>query len=111
MSAFTDSIDHELQGLEAVSAGPCPGCSECFPDASDADEPTNDEHDLASEPHFSWSTCECCGSRLGGDRHPAHGLIPNADGSLKGAALVHFDICVDCLLYLANGDEPESWES
>lgn len=89
MSKFTEAVEQGLEGLDFVSTGTCPGCNEC---------PTIDE------PHFSWSPCDCCNSSLGGDRHAAHGK--DKDGNL-----VHLDICVDCLMYIANGDEPEIWDS
>ena len=64
----------------------------------------DERYELASEPSFSWAPCECCGSSLGGDRYPAHGIDPDdANGSV-----VHLDVCADCLMYLANGDEPEN---
>lgn len=52
------------------------------------------------EASFSWSECDICSSRLGGDRSPWHYVH---DGKLyhgEGA-------CTDCVLYLANGDVPE----
>lgn len=51
------------------------------------------------EGSFSWSSCACCGSRLGGDRYCAHGF--DDDGEI-----IHFDICTNCLYFLANGDVP-----
>ena len=64
----------------------------------------NEQYQLAGEPSFSWSQCEGCGSRLGGDRHPAHATVG------LNHEVVHLDVCVDCVMYLANGDEPENWE-
>lgn len=52
------------------------------------------------ETEFSWSACDACGSTLGGDRTPAHGLDTNG-------AVLHMHVCVDCVEYLANGDLPE----
>ena len=52
--------------------------------------------DIASEPHFSWSHCESCGSTLGGNRYAAHGI--EKDGSLN-----HFEVCEDCLYFLNYG--------
>jgi hypothetical protein len=52
---------------------------------------------------FSWSSCDSCGSSLGGDRYVAHGVDANKD-------IIHMDICVDCLMFFANGDVPEEWE-
>jgi len=51
---------------------------------------------------FSWRPCELCGSQLGGDRYAAHGYSDRH-------GIVHYDVCVDCVMYLANGEEyPES---
>ncbi len=88
---YQEAVEHNLSGIEHVSTGACPGCAEC-----DLDRDCS-EHDreLAEEPHFSWQPCECCGSNLGGERHPAHGLI---DGKL-----VHLSVCTDCLYYLNYG--------
>lgn len=50
---------------------------------------------------FSWSGCGICGSSLGGTMESWHGV--DAEGRI-----LHFDdACVDCVVYLANGDEPE----
>ena len=88
MSKFTKAVEHGLEGLEFVSTGIIETCEEC------------PEFDEGS---FSWSTCDCCGSHLGGDRFAAHGR--DIDGNI-----LHLDVCVDCLMYIANGDEPETWE-
>ena len=105
MSRYTDAVERELEGLTAVSSGLCPGCEQCASDKGmELDEFSEalECGEIADEPSFSWSRCECCGSSLGGDRHPAHAIT--GDGQL-----IHFEICVDCLFYLAYGDEPENW--
>ena len=51
---------------------------------------------------FSWSPCEVCGCSLGGDRHKAAIIVPGTD-----TEPIELDCCVDCLCFLANGDEPE----
>ena len=48
---------------------------------------------------FSWSECDICGSRLGGDREAWHYM---ADGKLRHCE----GACVDCVAYLANGTVP-----
>ena len=107
MSRFTDAIDKGLDGLSYVSPGACPGCSECgLEDVKDTDDKRYEE---ANEHWFSWRRCECCGSTFGGMRRPAHYLVPDENGSVVGAEIGHLDICEDCLVFLANGDEPESW--
>lgn len=93
---FKQAIEHNLKGLEHISTGACPGCDEC----GLSDEPSDHERDLAGEPSFSWCACECCGSSLGGDRHPAHGVISDAT---KTGQILHFLVCSDCLYYLNYG--------
>ena len=74
------------------------------PDADDLDlstlkavecEPSECERESAEEASFSWSACDCCGSTLGGDRHPAHGWLDKQ--------LVHLSVCNDCLYYINYG--------
>ncbi len=50
------------------------------------------------DPYFSWQPCECCGSRLGGDRYEANGYIP-ATGEASGL----FSVCPDCIYYAEYG--------
>ena len=104
MSAFTEAVEHYLDGLKHVGTGAIRhDCGECYQDDSLSDD---DWSDSANEAGFSWSQCDGCGSTLGGSRHPAHGWT-----EINGREiLVHLDICTDCLMYLANGDEPETWE-
>lgn len=47
---------------------------------------------------FSWSSCDTCGSNLGGNRHLVH---REWDGEWDTMSS-----CGDCLLYVANGDLP-----
>ena len=89
LTEFQKAVESGLEGLDAVSPGAMPDRVCC----------EDNEHD---EPYFSWSPCDCCSSRLGGDRYAAHGIDEDGD-------IVHLDVCVDCLMYLANGDEPEDW--
>jgi len=35
----------------------------------------------SGDPSFSWTPCETCGSRLGGDRHDANALIETIEGA------------------------------
>jgi hypothetical protein len=60
--------------------------------------------EVADEGSFSRQYCECCGSALGGNRYAAHGWL---DGITDIEHLIHLEICQDCLMYLANGEEPE----
>ena len=88
MSKFTLAVERGLSGYKHESVGISPGCDEC---------PEFDEA------HFSWQSCEVCGASLGGDRYPAHACDVNGD-------IVHFDVCPDCVQYIANGEEPDSGE-
>jgi hypothetical protein len=54
-----------------------------------------------SEPSFSWSGCDLCGSDLGGDFEPWHAID-------AGGEIIHGNhACQDCICYLANGDLPK----
>ena len=66
--AFLDAVEHECRGL-TVS----PGCRGSQCEYAEGDE----NHQC--EASFSSSECDSCGSRLGGDRHPATAL----DGDLN----------------------------
>lgn len=105
-SAFRAAFERGTAGLEALSVGICATCPVCqsnhgmspaaFYSAVQAGK-------IESEPGFSWSSCDLCGSGLGGDREPYHWI--------DGGKLRHGDgACVDCIVYIANGDEPEEWE-
>lgn len=107
MSAYTDAVTANLEGLTAISTGACPGCPECMEHDgfTSADDHTSAWHrgDTCSDTHFSWCPCGICGSTLGGDRERWHALGANRE-------ILHFDdACTDCVLYLAYGDEPEQW--
>jgi hypothetical protein len=52
--------------------------------------------DNEQEPYFSWMPCECCGSRLGGDRI-------DASGYSKSKVAYEFSICTDCEYYAEYG--------
>lgn len=103
MSNFIKAVERNLRGLEPVAAGPSPGCGDCLP-CDHPDDPSDDWRDLASEPSFSRSRCDGCGSTFAGSRYPAHGYMQD-----RGEWL-HLDVCTDCYLYLANGDTPEDWK-
>ncbi len=61
------------------------------------------------EESFSWVSCGICRTTLGGNRCTWH-WIRGGDENGKGGDIVHEDnMCMDCVLFLANGDEPEGW--
>lgn len=70
------------------------------------------ECETAGEGHFSWLPCDGCGSGLGGQRFPLHGVVADTMDEAREAdkEITHFDVCVDCLMYHANGEEPETWQ-
>lgn len=132
--AFVEAIERNTAGLTAVSTGVCHGCEQCRDehgqkitcptcngegwidednDCQDCDgdgkrQLTMEEFEeewshgrVDAEPSFSWSGCDICGSSLGGNMEPWHGVDENGE-------IVHGDnACVDCVMYLANGDLPE----
>lgn len=107
MSRFTEAVEHYCEGL-TVATGAAPGCEGCL-DCDDPDDPSDDWHDWANEGSFSWSDCESCGSTLGGSRYPAHGIVREDCPHLRVGTAIHMNICADCLIYHANGDEPDEW--
>ena len=108
MSKYTDAVERGLDGLKCVSVGLCEGCDECYQTYGDNDPSEfvdmmrNGE--LSDEGGFSSSECGICGSKLGGDRYIWHWVD-------EYNTIIHEnDCCRDCLMYLANGDEPDSWD-
>ena len=106
MSAYTDAVARELEGLEGVSTGICPGCRTCQEQlgfkSMRAFKRAYEQGGCPNDGGFSWHPCTVCGSRLGGDREPLHYILNRRIQHSDGA-------CVDCVMYLANGDEPETW--
>jgi hypothetical protein len=98
VNGFLWAIETYCKGLETVA----PGCAGELCEHGDA----GPEH--TCEPSFGWEQCDSCGSTLGGDRMPAYGLYRPE----KGAKLetIEMTICIDCVLFHANGDTPEHWE-
>jgi|TARA_R100000093_G_C1890247_1_gene56737 hypothetical protein len=96
MSAFTDAIEYNWPDY-VIS-----------PDtwASSIEEHGEDYQDEGS---FSWQECDSCGSTLGGDRHEATAIHKKAFGSTPTMtnAIHEISICTDCLMFHANGDEPD----
>lgn len=62
-------------------------------------------HEAAeAEGEFSWSTCDCCGSHIGGTRYACTALPPNP---AENKDFCTYWVCTDCYLYIANGDVPD----
>ena len=138
MSAFTDAFEHYTEGMQ-VAPGASRGCPDCMLEEDvavtcsscghsesydmselmtggetlivcctdfklDAEKRMTDEeyYALANEANFSSTQCDGCGSNMGGDRHPAHTLLEKE--------WIHIEVCTDCLMYIANGDEPVEGE-
>jgi hypothetical protein len=95
---YVAAFRNGMAGLDYPSSGPCPGCEDCgLADHPDMDCP---EYEIAGEPFFSWSRCECCARPEGGNRSPAHAWL---DGRI-----IHLDICDDCVYYLEYGKLDDS---
>ena len=123
---FVEAIERNTEGLQAVSTGPCSGCEQCRDEygvevacecGGDDDcekcdghakrPPTMEEFDeqlsteqAFSEGFFSWQGCDLCDSSLDGTFEPWHAVDANNE-------IIHGErACVDCVMYLANGDLP-----
>lgn len=98
MSEYTDAVARGLTDLRAASVGCCPGCPEC-------EEHHRYEGELIDEGSFSASRCGICGTSMGGQRFAWHWIDDHRN------EIVHEDdACTDCVMYLANGEEPDQWE-
>ena len=94
---FLRAIRTYCEGLESVAIG-CLG-EKC--------EYAEGDPDHRCEPGFSWTQCDSCGSTFGGDREEAHGIFRDGEGHI---GTVQMSVCVDCVMYHANGDVPEEWQ-
>ena len=106
MSAFTDALDHNMAGLTNINPGfasSCPDCRHAYGFDSEAGAESAYEAGLSDEGSFSWHSCECCGTHLGGNRSAMHAFD-------EAGTLYHLEACDDCVIYFANGDEPDEWE-
>ncbi len=106
MSEFTEAIDRNWPDYTIA-----PGASRltcCVSWADDEDKITDDDLSSADEGSFSWSGCDACGSNLGGNRYPAHAIKTSSFGKPRqNGDICHIDICERCLMFHANGEEPE----
>lgn len=103
---FVKAVERECDGLTGLNVGAsavCPTCLDLYgiEDTGDTDAMQEQLNEFDS-PSFSREACDTCGSGLGGDRYCAHGFM-------KDGNLIHLDVCVDCVMYFANGDVPDQW--
>lgn len=105
---FVQAFERHTKGLEAISSGLCASCSDCQStfDASEKKLAKLIDEGLSNEGGFSRSGCDTCCSSLGQLLYAGHALI-EIDGK---KVLTHLDLCEDCILFIANGDIPNSWE-
>lgn len=95
----TDGIKHISTGIYSK----CQGCQRQWGMGAAELEAACQADEVTDEGGFSGRRCEGCGSGLGGNRYAAHGFTDDN-------TVVHLDVCEDCLIYIANGDEPKNWE-
>lgn len=93
--AFIDAIERRWDGYTIA-----PGCM-----GSQCEYAEDEEH--TCEASFSWSHCESCGSHLGGTKSKAQAFKTDKINSTVTEIL----ICVDCLMWHANGELPENWRA
>ena len=57
------------------------------------------------EPYFSWSSCDCCNTGLGGNRYDADAYNPTTK------EIQEYRICEDCMYYAEYGrlDDQTMW--
>lgn len=95
----------ECQDNPENDGEPDPDCEQC--DGTGQRPPTMEEfeeqwstQEAYCEPFFSWSGCDLCDSRLGGNFEVWHAVDANNE-------IFHGEhACTDCVMYLANGDLP-----
>jgi len=80
MSEYTKRVKQNLEGLDNVRVGRIRDCLQCDDGCDDGE--------------FSYHTCDCCDTKVGGLRYAAHAL------SIQWDTLRHLTICEDCLRYL-----------
>jgi hypothetical protein len=61
-----------------------------------------EDGEIVNEAHFSRSGCDICGTVLGGDFEVWHYVDTDTQKMYHG-----HNACVDCVVFLANGEEPE----
>ena len=56
----------------------------------------NSETEESAEEYFSWQSCDCCGTSMGGSRI-------DADGYSEKYGVLEFSICTDCEYFAEYG--------
>lgn len=99
-----DNLDYPPYMVPAIDSNSFNSYEEAEKAAREAFKEAVSCEEIYDEGSFSWSGCGICGSHLGGTLYSWHGVDSNGD-------IMHFDdACTDCVMYLANGDEPDEWE-
>ena len=106
MSAYACAVEEHTAGIFHLNAGAAAICPECLKAHGIEDTGAIEamQEQIIDEGSFSSSPCDCCGSRLGGERHAAHGWD---NQEIARANLIHLNICTDCVLYTEYGDDPQ----
>jgi len=92
IAAWQEKFESGLGDMKHLGSGCQKGCSDC---------PDNQESEESGSITFSRNDCDLCGCPLAGGREVMHGYD-------KTGALVHLEVCEECLLYWANGDLPSA---
>ena len=101
-------FNSRTEGLHYLSVGLCCECGECRSTTGLSRKQLKqgaESGSVSDEGGFSRSSCDTCGSCLGGQRYAGHAYITLDDGR---DVLTHLDVCTDCLQYIANGELPEA---
>lgn len=100
MSQFTDKVTAfcKFEGIFSITTKHCPGCEDRR-DTGQQRRETDETPAHCCVPFFSHSSCECCGG-LAGDRYECNAYHE------ESGQILEYDICIDCLVWFANGEEP-----
>lgn len=88
----------EREGINNLSStAVCGNCDKNhFKDPNEPCEHCGSEN-INCEPFFSWLSCDCCNSGLGGDKYNCTGYHPET------GKIFTYSICADCLHYTEYG--------
>ena len=92
-------------GIATGSWWDCPRCPDKL-----KDEPDEEYSERTNEPSFGHLPCDTCGTHLGGYRSVAHGWPEDKPiQECSAGDVYHLSICVDCRMFIANGELPTEW--